>query len=489
MPKTQEAPQQDCSEPQQQQQQQQGRSEQCTAAAADSTSSDVVDAVVVVFVYSEATRHNIIPKDVTHVHIDPSVTEIHDGAFSSFKVDPIYYCRGEGRQGRRIGTDWKSLLWRMYHVGKDGNTMDEGRGQLTTIGASAFYKCSSLIHVRVPSTVKVPEHFSSSKDDENQHDDGCCFDPYELLFFGCTSLVNLAMPRPKVSTSSTTIPRTTTPPIIIVNDRNEDFLGQLQFRHVADTMDNLMNKLQHRFDSCPVHKLCYYQSYYDEVEQRLKEILNDSSISSSCQQVDGFGMTPFHILALSQTPNLFLFKAILKHYTTTMQEHTTAPPDLIGMKDAFGKTPLDYLAYNNNEAAATEMIRIIINQRLKFLGLNQWKMDIQTIMNQALCTTPTDVVQTTTRPIALLRYKLAIYERKEIISLIELTLWDMQLNEATKKEQQYPTFQQQQQEEEENKSVSSTMFRHNCRINCGLDIVISRVLPFLSPITVEDFTV
>eukprot|EP00980_Cylindrotheca_fusiformis_P028600 scaffold22615_cov97-Cylindrotheca_fusiformis.AAC.6 len=612
-----------------------------------SNNDDPSSSSKVVFVYSEATKNMKIPKDVTHVQIDPSVTEIHDGAFS-FRSDLIQvtFCSCSKSKLRRIGSKAFFFCKKLTQLDPFPNTLEEigsfcfGQckglkfiqfpkhvsqiGQfafaqceglqriemesnndtknkktieiqwgaffrcyqlrsvhfvsvglewieLLTIGALAFYKCVSLVHVRVPSTVvamdrsafsncsnlislEVPEHITTylnhnKVNDEQQHSlnqeqhlqQQRGVDPSELVFFQCTSLVNLAMPKPQPSSTltpqlrpptTTSATLSTTMQLVATGDdnNNEGFLEQLEFQHVATNINILVTKLQHRFDSCPIHKLCYYQSYYfhNDIEQQWNEEIQKDV---SYQQVDAFGMTPFHILALSQTPNIVLFKAIWKHYTTTMQEH--APPDLIGRKDAFGKTPLDYLAFKRydstkNEEAATEMIRIIITQRLEFLGLNQWKMNIQTIMNQALCpTTPTtttepeitelemrrsriqrmragrqstststsnrndEIVRVQTRPIGLLRYKLAIYERKEILSLIELALWDQQLNDTAKEEEEESMTANKEENNKSNVSVqhSKRSFRYNCRINCGVETVISRVLPFLPPITLEDYTV
>jgi ankyrin repeat protein len=58
---------------------------------------------------------------------------------------------------------------------------------------------------------------------------------------------------------------------------------------------------------------------------------------SAGTKVDSFGMTPFHILALSQTPNLSLFQALLKVYKV----------DIIHARDKFGSTPIDYLCSNH----------------------------------------------------------------------------------------------------------------------------------------------
>jgi AAA+ ATPase superfamily predicted ATPase len=55
---------------------------------------------------------------------------------------------------------------------------------------------------------------------------------------------------------------------------------------------------------------------------------------SAGTKVDSFGMTPFHILALSQTPNLSLLQALLAVYQV----------GIICTRDKFGSTPIDCLS-------------------------------------------------------------------------------------------------------------------------------------------------
>ena len=65
---------------------------------------------------------------------------------------------------------------------------------------------------------------------------------------------------------------------------------------------DLVEALKHRFDGLPIHELCYYHSNKstNETVQRFK---HEAVID---EKVDEFGMTPFHLLALSQTPSILL---------------------------------------------------------------------------------------------------------------------------------------------------------------------------------------
>ena len=56
---------------------------------------------------------------------------------------------------------------------------------------------------------------------------------------------------------------------------------------------------------------------------------------------------------------------------------------------------------------------------------------------------------------------------KEATTALELALWKMRMNE---KETSHPT---------KKFKIDETIFRRQCRVNCGGDIVIRQILPFL----------
>jgi hypothetical protein len=96
-------------------------------------------------------------------------------------------------------------------------------------------------------------------------------------------------------------------------DANDDdqFMQGLKLRHVATNFDDLVSISQHWYDNLPVHRLCYYQSYYplaEAMEEKLRQSMD--VVPAAGNKVDAFGMTPFYILALSQTPNLSLFQVL-----------------------------------------------------------------------------------------------------------------------------------------------------------------------------------
>jgi hypothetical protein len=172
---------------------------------------------------------------------------------------------------------------------------------------------------------------------------------------------------------------------------------------------------------------------------------------SAGTKVDAFGMTPFHILALSQTPNLSLFQALLALYQVYMI-YTT--------RDTFGSTPIDYLCLNHTSdytIVIHSLVQTIVTQRLQRLGLAQWKLDISTALNEALAVEGSS----RRRAVGLLFFKLATCERLESVSLLELALWKVKLIDGDD--------------------------RQSCRINSGAEVVISNVLSFLDKVFRSDY--
>jgi hypothetical protein len=174
--------------------------------------------------------------------------------------------------------------------------------------------------------------------------------------------------------------------------------------------------------------------------------------------VDAFGMTPFHILALSQTPNLSLFQELMKVYKV----------DIIYTRDKFGSTPIDYLYVNQTPASATviqSLLHTIFAERVRWLGLVRWKSNMLDAMDEALATKFSSRRST----IGMLCFKLdsckALYET------------DHERDEESSSKR--PTL---------DKSHLDGVDRQSCRINSGADVVISKnVLPLFDKVCREDY--
>jgi hypothetical protein len=89
----------------------------------------------------------------------------------------------------------------------------------------------------------------------------------------------------------------------------------------------IIRELQHRFDRLPIHKLVYYQSYYQGVLQNVIAVMNMRSIQSRTlrsmlnptgNHQDCLGMTPLHILACSSVHNLEVYRVMVEKYPTNL---------------------------------------------------------------------------------------------------------------------------------------------------------------------------
>eukprot|EP00980_Cylindrotheca_fusiformis_P024852 scaffold12605_cov73-Cylindrotheca_fusiformis.AAC.1 len=156
-----------------------------------------------------------------------------------------------------------------------------------------------------------------------------------------------------------------------------DFLQNSKLGSVVDGYDDLTRRLKHRFDSSPLNKLCYYQSYHssEDAMVQLRNLIEENPLAAS-SQVDEFGMTPLHVLSLSQTVNLDMLSAVMK----------AGPSDhIIHGRDSFGSAPMDYLCLNRTPNS-TQVIRRVLETRFDhLLGVDrQWKSDVLQAVNEAL---------------------------------------------------------------------------------------------------------
>jgi hypothetical protein len=392
---------------------------------------------------------------LTHIEIPPKVTKIGVGAF--------LYC--EGLKHLRIPSsvvEIGSLAFACCRQLLSVNLL----GNLHTIERRTFNECSSLTHARIPSSVTRIESGA---------------------FANCTRLISLELPE-GLGTIDLDGKYSSLVNLVIPSEQrfqqldvyyNDRFMVGLKLGRVARNFDDLVSKLQHRFDDLPVHRLCYYQSYYPlmEVMEKLRRTMDTDPGAGN--KVDAFGMTPFHVLALSQAPNLSLFQALTKVYKM----------NIIHTKDKFGSTPIDYLCVNETPASATviqSLLQTIFAERVRWLGLASWKADMLATIDNALATE----ISSRRSAVGLLNFKLATYERLESVSLLELALWKVKIDSC---KAAYDTDHEQDEASSRPKSPKLDMAhsdgvdRQSCRIKSGAGVVISNVLPFLDKVCIEDY--
>eukprot|EP00980_Cylindrotheca_fusiformis_P013225 scaffold3359_cov123-Cylindrotheca_fusiformis.AAC.29 len=294
------------------------------------------------------------------------------------------------------------------------------------IGERAFYKCESLSHIRIPPSVDtiVPN-----------------------TFVGCRSLISIELPEG----------------IFIGNavDDSDDEAEVLEEDEVAVGLlysasrlreAGLNRKLKHRFDDSPLNKLCYYQSYHssEDAMMQLRRLMEKDPLAAT-SQVDEFGMTPLHVLSLSLTPNLDMLLAVMNE---------GKPGHMVRNRDPFGCTPMDYLSLNRMPNS-NEVIRRVLQIRFEqVLGLDQlWKSEMLQAIDEAL------EVDWSSRKREIGRV-IRKFERKDILSFLELCLWKMKIDKVS--------------------TNGQTADREFCRVNSSASIVIPHVLRFLDDLDVEE---
>eukprot|EP00980_Cylindrotheca_fusiformis_P017698 scaffold5553_cov102-Cylindrotheca_fusiformis.AAC.3 len=313
----------------------------------------------------------------------------------------------------------------------------------------AFFDCCSLSHLRIPPSVNDGISLAF----------GCCnnlisIELPEKLFvrnnkrdryrtdgiWHCSSLVNVALP---------TLPEYRTYRCSL---RAQKF-ASLSFKEF-----DLHRNLKHRFSNSPLNKLCYYQSYHssEDAMVQLRRLMDEDPLAATIQ-VDEFGMTPLHILSLSQIPNLDMLLTVLK------EGHSD---HIIRGRDSFGSTPMDYLCLNRMPNSA-QVIRKVLQARFdQLLGLDcSWKSDVLQAVDEALLAE----WSSRRREIGKVYFKLANYEQREVFSVMELCLWKMKIDEIAG-------------------SINEQVVdRESCRINSGASVVIPLVVPFLDKLYMEDY--
>eukprot|EP00980_Cylindrotheca_fusiformis_P010569 scaffold2349_cov110-Cylindrotheca_fusiformis.AAC.1 len=312
---------------------------------------------------------------------------------------------------------------------------------LKRIGRYAFLWCTSLSHFRIPKSVNIicTGAFSScwslismELPEESS---------FNICLSGCRSLVNVA---------------TALPTFYDKEDRQDrrDFFHSSKLGSLVDGKADLKGKLKHRFDNSPVNKLCYYQSYQslDVAMAQLRSLMEGDLTLDATSQLDTFGMTPLHVLSLSQTPNVDMLLAVID---------AGNPGHMVRIMDSFGCTPMDYLSLNRTPCSSDVIRRVLQIRFDQVLGLDQfWKSDMLQAIDEALA------VDWSSRKCEIGRL-VRKFERKEALSMLELCLWKVKIDEIASEQMLLDD-------------------RQSCRINCGAAIVMPLVLPFLDKVEVEE---
>jgi len=409
-----------------------------------------------------------------------------------------------------------------------------------SISEGCFLKCH-LTKVRIPSLVKdLPRRgfdsnsfmFSVELPENIKLVDISCF-------YGCDSLRNIVFPS-SATTSFAGTSTSTDDDLWYLIMHCKDLRQVYESTPPQFKLQPMKKALMNRFDGLPIHEILYYQSYHplETVLERLDEAMNQrktNRVLSATYQgllgVDWLGMTPLHILACSKRQSLELYRVIIERYPQNLitKDKFGAEPILYAIWGSTPKEILDYLAESlkskhpdyeldwygmvrtlakapstrvlhklfdiqytyfpdqkirrwkslTNEIASDSVsievfrfiFRRIISSRLDRIGLKR----MMCIYDQ-IDAFPDDVVESgiyfddmrerylgVGACLSPIYTSLDIYEHdyqvlKEVAPLLELVVWKIKVD---------------------NKGASTSLSRRVCRYNCGADVVIGHVLPFL----------
>lgn len=278
--------------------------------------------------------------------------------------------------------------------------------------------------------------------------------------------------------------------------------------------ETLVQILNHRFESLPIHDACYHLSQYNDHAindmessstagdsqstglERLTELVklhdktDNSNLRAWVTEVDGFGMNPLHLLCLSGAPNVTALRLLLEHAAAAAgndNSNRQAACRMLFSKDIFGATPVAYMCRNQipgNKKLCKGLFDSIVKRRLTDIGLDSWKQVVETSMSYALkhWDDDEDILESDegTKQLYSCRleligrvlFALEYHERAESLSLLECWLWKLRWNLP------FALGDQQDQEQYHH----DTQQRKQCRIHCGSEIVIPNVVSFLPPL-------
>lgn len=325
--------------------------------------------------------------------------------------------------------------------------------RLESIGKGAFSFCKSFTHFRVPTLTRKNLIESTTFQ--------FCSNLYSVelpptleridskAFEGCSQLRNVLL-----SSSVNQI-------ALNAFDKCTHFHESLQQSYRDGS---IIEGLRGRFDDYPLHKLCYYQSYFDSFDSLREELghaIDESTSGESPRhQRDAWGMSPLHILAQSAKPNLDLCKFLLDNSNGDMLEY----------RDIWGRDPLMYSSMHV-APQSTEMTKLLLgvrlSERLQSLGLPRWRMEVESQIEglQHFRTSRSDRIKDMGNMLA----KLAQMELKESSSLLELAVWKAKIDDGSSNVDS----------SEQDSKVSRVDDRARCRMTCGSEVIVANAIPFL----------
>eukprot|EP00980_Cylindrotheca_fusiformis_P027334 scaffold20012_cov179-Cylindrotheca_fusiformis.AAC.2 len=341
------------------------------------------------------------------------------------------------------------------------------------IGTCAFAGCSGLISIDLPESLNfISGWFLRCESLRMVTLPSIIHSIAPQAFFGCSNLVSLEIPDGVSSiwgesfAECASLRNVFIPPSVVKLESTFDGCTQLQ--QLFPDEDVRLHALRSRFDGFPVHEICYFQSHHNTATS-LEKVRNAAAKDETHYKQDVLGMTCFHILAMSVKPNVRLWKKLLDN----------SPKNILRVADKWGSLPIDYLM--DNKATATlsllcSTIQAMTAETVKSLGLASWKMKVLKLVEE--------ISDDTDRrnQVHLIFQTLAKYARQEALSLLELALWKCKIHDLIC-ERGIEGRAQKKLKIDRARSIRFFLIdchdRESCRINCGTEVIIPNILPFL----------
>ncbi|CAJ1955679.1 unnamed protein product [Cylindrotheca closterium] len=293
---------------------------------------------------------------------------------------------------------------------------------LKYLADGSFYSCKNLQSVALPESIQVicrmafgrcPKLLSVELGDGPRD-----LRIYDEAFTGCKSLISICIP----PESRTTLSSSDDIHFGGVDINSFEGCTELQNQY-GDT--NVPIALMHRFDSFPIHKKCYHVSATTTIElaREIESSMHSSQDNTTHDHLaDPFRMTPFHILLSAAVCRLDLLQIMLDAY----------PPYVLGWKDVNGKTAVEYLTQQSFhlDEDSRKMLRMTLQGWMvgcisSWNGLEAWKSDMSDKVNAIVAEDDVEHRQFLLREATV---ALSRYEQVESTTLLELSLWKIQLN-------------------------------------------------------------
>jgi len=300
------------------------------------------------------------------------------------------------------------------------------------------------------------------------------------------------------------------------------------------TEDKIVHALKHRFDGLPIHKMMYYQPYNKVTAEELSSATDirisqrRSKLNPSGKQQDTLGMTPLHILAASTVQDASLYRVLIDKYPENLITEdrwgylpifwaAAAPAEIRQLlvesyklfhpkaqinwtdmlkvmgsamvirydviqnifdmhKQYFSDQAIDWLEVLNIESRPTPratfryLFKCSVSDRIDAIEIKSFRK--QLIKNMINEPEPFNISRRSwirRMNLQMARFQAICDRLKDNTAILVLAVWKAKINES-KKFHQKKKFK-----------LDESLHREECRINCGSDIIVDHVLPYLLP--------